>query len=48
MEGRVCENGTQSPDKTAKVCKKKASENEGYMLLSFFTSSIHSQFLHRP
>ena len=49
MEGRACENGTQSPDKTAKVSKKKnAGEKEGYMLLSFFTFSIHSQFSHRP
>ena len=41
MEGCACENGAQSSDKTAIVCRKEEVKKKG-MFLPFFTFSIQS------
>ena len=41
MERCACDNGAQSPDKTAVVCKKEEVKKKG-MFLPFFKFSIHS------
>ena len=43
MEGRACENGTQSPDKTAKVCKKKKQVKKKAICCCHF---LHFPFIH--
>ena len=42
MEGRACENGTQSPDKTPKVCRKKQMKKKGICCCHF----LHFPFIH--
>ena len=47
MERCACENGAQSPDKTAVVCKKEEVKKKG-MFPPFFTFSIHSTYRSAP
>ena len=42
MEGRACENGTQSPDKTAKVCKKKKQGKKKRVYVAVIFYIFHS------